>query len=168
LDADKKITTSIIIVEIKMRIWSLHPKYLDAKGLVALWRETLLAKNVLDGKTVGYKNHPQLNRFKQEKKPVEAINHYLSEIYLESVNRNYNFDIQKINWHFKKSKLIVTTGQLNYEVKHLLVKLKTRDVNKYQELSTKLTFDIHPLFKLVDGDIESWELMAKKGNIASR
>jgi hypothetical protein len=33
-----------------MRIWSLHPKYLDSKGLVALWRESLLAKNVLRDK----------------------------------------------------------------------------------------------------------------------
>jgi len=46
-----------------MRIWSLHPKYLDAKGLVALWRDALLARHVLQGKTTGYKNHPQLNRF---------------------------------------------------------------------------------------------------------
>ena len=110
-----------------MRIWSLHPKYLDAKGLVALWRETLLARNVLEGKTVGYRNHPQLSRFKKADKPLEAINQYLSEIYLESVSRNYNFDKQKINWSFKKSKLPVTTGQLNYEAKHLLIKLKTRD-----------------------------------------
>ena len=168
MDFDKIIPTSIIIAEIKMRIWSLHPKYLDAKGLVALWRESLLAKNVLEGKTVGYKNHPQLNRFKQAKRPVEAINQYLSEIYLESVNRNYNFDKNKINWYFKKSKLTVTTGQLNYEVKHLLVKLKPRDINKYEELKTKSTFDIHPLFKLVNGDIESWELLADKGNISSR
>src|SRR5664279_1767699 len=99
--------------EKKMRIWSLHPKYLDSKGLVALWREALLAKNVLEGKTIGYKNHPQLNRFKQAKRPLEAINQYLSEIYLESVIRSYNFDKQKINWSFKKSKLPVTTGQLN-------------------------------------------------------
>lgn len=47
-----------------MRIWSLHPKYLDTKGLVALWRETLLAQHVLSGKTKRYKNHPQLARFK--------------------------------------------------------------------------------------------------------
>jgi len=46
-----------------MRIWSLHPKYLDTKGLVALWRDALLARHVLQGKTTGYKNHPQLNRF---------------------------------------------------------------------------------------------------------
>jgi DUF4097 and DUF4098 domain-containing protein YvlB len=151
-----------------MRIWSLHPKYLDAKGLVALWRETLLAKKVLEGKTVGYRNHPQLNRFKEAKRPVEVIDQYLAEIYLESVSRNYNFDIQKINWHFKKSKLTVTTGQLNYEVKHLLVKLKNRDLNKYEELKTNSTFDIHPLFKLINGDIERWELLNDKGNITSR
>ena len=151
-----------------MRIWSLHPKYLDAKGLIALWRETLLAKKVLEGKTVGYRNHPQLNRFKQARKPVEVINQYLSEIYLESLNRNYNFDKQKINWSFKKSKLPVTTGQLNYEVKHLLIKLKTRDKNKYEELKTRSTFDIHPLFKLVNGDIEKWEISADTGKNASR
>ena len=140
-----------------MRIWSLHPKYLDTKGLVALWREALLAKKNLEGKTSGYRNHPQLNRFKQSESPVDAINQYLSEIYLESVNRNYNFDKQKINWHFNKSNLTVTTGQLNYEVKHLLIKLKTRDINKYEELMSNSTFDIHPHFMLVNGDIEKWE-----------
>jgi hypothetical protein len=145
-----------------MRIWSLHPKYLDAKGLVALWRESLLAKKVLEGKTIGYRNHPQLNRFKEAEKPVEAINQYLSEIYSESLNRNYHFDKQKINWNFKKSKLTVTTGQLNYEVKHLLKKLKIRDMNKYNELRTRSTFDVHPLFMIVNGDIEKWELLADK------
>jgi hypothetical protein len=151
-----------------MRIWSLHPKYLDAKGLVALWRETLLARNVLEGKTAGYRNHPQLSRFKQAKRPIEAINQYLSEIYLESVRRNYNFDKQKIDWSFKKSRLPVTTGQLNYEAKHLLSKLKTRDINKYKELKTRSTFDIHPLFFLVNGDIEKWEILTDTRKHASR
>lgn len=32
-----------------MRLWSLHPSYLDAVGLVALWREGLLARKVLQG-----------------------------------------------------------------------------------------------------------------------
>jgi hypothetical protein len=140
-----------------MRIWSLHPKYLDAKGLVALWRETLLAKNVLEGNTAGYKHHPQLNRFKNAKRPVDAINQYLSEVYSESLKRNYNFDRQKIDWRFKKSKLTVTTGQLNYEAKHLLKKLKTRDISRYKELKTRSTFDVHPLFTLINGDIEEWE-----------
>src|SRR5512134_2680740 len=95
-----------------MRIWSLHPKYLDAKGLVALWRETLLAKHVLEGKTRGYTNHPQLHRFKKAKYPMDLVNQYLSEVYLEAVRRNYNFDKQKINWTFRKSKIPVTTGQI--------------------------------------------------------
>jgi hypothetical protein len=143
-----------------MRIWSLHPKHLDAKGLVALWREALLAKNVLEGKTTGYRNHPQLERFKKALRPVDAINQYLSEVYLESVNRNYRFDVQKINWHFKKSKLTVTMGQVDYEVKHLLVKLKTRDTVRYEELKSIPTVDLHPLFMLVSGDIESWEVLS--------
>jgi hypothetical protein len=144
-----------------MRIWSLHPKYLDAKGLVALWREALLAKNILEGKTSGYRNHPQLIRFKQSESPVDVINQYLSEVYLVSVKRNYNFDKQKINWHYNKNKLTVTTGQLNYEVKHLLNKLKTRDKKKYEELMSSPAFDIHPLFILVDGDIEKWEIISR-------
>ena len=37
-----------------MRLWTLHPKYLDPQGLVALWREALLARAVLQGKTRGY------------------------------------------------------------------------------------------------------------------
>ena len=145
-----------------MRIWSLHPEYLDAKGLVALWREALLAKKVLEGKTIGYRNHPQLNRFKESRKPVETINQYLSEIYSESLNRDYHFDKQKINWNFAKSKLTVTTGQVNYEAKHLLIKLKARDKTKYNELKTRSTFDVHPLFIVVKGDVEKWELQADK------
>jgi hypothetical protein len=143
-----------------MRIWSLHPKYLDTKGLVALWRESLLAKHVLEGKTKGYKNHPQLNRFKKTKYPIDLINQYLSEVYHEAVKRNFNFDKQKINWTFRKTKVPVTTGQVNYEAKHLLNKLKNRDYNKYKELKLKLTFDNHPIFKLVDGEIEEWEILA--------
>jgi hypothetical protein len=84
------------------------------------------------------------------------------------VIRNYNFDKQKINWSFKKSKLPVTTGQLNYEVKHLLIKLKTRDKNKYEELKTRSKFDIHPLFILVNGDIEEWEIIPDTGKYAGR
>jgi hypothetical protein len=145
-----------------MRIWSLHPKYLDTKGLVALWREALLAKKVLEGKTQGYRNHPQLNRFKQTENPGEAINHYLSEIYSEAVKRNYHFNIQKINWDFEENKLTVTTGQVDYEVRHLLAKLKVRDIKRYKELSSKSAFDIHPMFRLVKGDIEKWELQADK------
>ena len=54
-----------------MRLWSIHPKYLDTKGLLAVWREALLAKKVLENKTKGYKNHPQLERFKQQNDPLK-------------------------------------------------------------------------------------------------
>jgi hypothetical protein len=100
--------------------------------------------------------------------PVEAINQYLSEIYSESLNRNYNFDKRKIDWSFKKGKLTVTTGQLNYEVSHLLLKLKTRDINKYNELKAVSAFDVHPLFTLVDGDIEKWEILPDAENNTTR
>jgi len=77
-----------------MRLWSIHPKYLDTKGLVAVWREALLAKNVLKNKTKSYKNHPQLKRFKN--KPITIINSYLKTIYDEAKNRNYNFNKNKV------------------------------------------------------------------------
>jgi hypothetical protein len=79
-----------------MRIWSIHPRYLDSKGLVALWRETLLAKNVLERKTKGYKNHPQLDRFKMSKNPVNSINQYLQEVFHEARLRKFNFNREKI------------------------------------------------------------------------
>ena|ERR1700741_393212 len=141
-----------------MRIWSIHPEYLDAKGLVALWRETLLAKHVLEGKTKGYKYHPQLNRFKQSKKPLDSINHYLLIIHQEAVTREYNFDEKKINLKGKAQTLTVTKGQLEYEVKHLLRKLKLRDPKKYRELKKIQDFKPHPLFKVIEGDIEDWEI----------
>jgi len=139
-----------------MRIWSIHPKYLDSKGLIAVWRETLLAKHVLEGTTKGYKNHPQLERFKATERPMDAINLYLSEIYKEAVVRKYNFDKEKIN-KFKEIKITVTTGQIEFEVKHLLNKLKARDSNKFTELSSVKSFAPHPLFEVIEGEIEKWE-----------
>jgi Pyrimidine dimer DNA glycosylase len=143
-----------------MRIWSLHPKYLDAKGLVALWRETLLAKHVLLGKTKGYRNHPQLNRFKDQLKPAERIDQYLSEVYHEANRRGYHFNKEKIDWDFKSGFVSVTTGQLAYERKHLLNKLKQRDKELYEAYKPIETFDPHPMFMLVPGKIEDWEIIS--------
>src|SRR5690242_8174825 len=98
-----------------MRLWSLHPKHLDAKGLVALWRETLLAKHVLEGKTKGYKNHPQLNRFKNLKDPLIVINRYLMIIFDEASERGYKFDSKKFVYTSTRIKIKVTRGQLDYE-----------------------------------------------------
>ena len=63
-----------------MRLWSIHPSYLDVKGLGAAWREALLAQKVLEGLTRGYKNHPQLLRFKQAEDPLSAIGTFLGQI----------------------------------------------------------------------------------------
>ena len=142
-----------------MRIWSLHPKYLDAKGIVALWRETLLAKNVLQNKTKGYKNHPQLNRFKESKYPLAAVNLYLSYVHKEAIERSYNFDRKKFRVSNKRIKLKVTTGQVEYEAKHLLKKLKIRDPKRFKELKSVKVFEPHPLFKVVPGKIEGWEII---------
>jgi hypothetical protein len=56
-----------------MRLWSLHPCYLDRQGLLALWREALLAQKMLQGQTRGYRFHPQLERFRAQSDPSAAI-----------------------------------------------------------------------------------------------
>jgi hypothetical protein len=142
-----------------MRLWSLHPSYLDAKGLVALWRESLLANHVLEGKTRGYKNHPQLDRFKNSTKPIDAIDQYLAGVHKEAIRRSYQFDERKINWNYQPGKLTVTRGQLEYEIKHLLKKLRVRDENKYKALKALNALAAHPLFKIVEGEIEPWEII---------
>jgi len=140
-----------------MRIWSIHPEYLDAKGLVALWRETLLAKHILQGKTKGYRSHPQLERFKKLKKPVDAIDEYLSVVYDEAHRRGYNFDEKKISRNFKIVRIPVSTGQLEYETRHLLAKLQTRDRKRYNELKDMKILMPHPAFTVIEGPVESWE-----------
>lgn len=142
-----------------MRIWSLHPKYLDAKGLVALWRETLLAKHVLEGKTKGYKNHPQLDRFKACKNPLNAINFYLACVWKEADARGYHFSDKKIDWKFRKTKLKVTDGQMQYELEHLRRKLKQRDRSKFAETCDLKKASPHPLFRAVKGAVEDWEIV---------
>ena len=107
-----------------MRLWTISPEYLDPKGLVALWRETLLAKKVLEGKTTGYKNHPQLIRFKESKDLIKSINRYLEIIYNESIKREYNFDSSKFAIVDAVDRIEESEGQLQYEWSHFLNKLK--------------------------------------------
>src|SRR5262249_36546318 len=140
-----------------MRIWSIHPRYLDSKGLIAVWRETLLAKKVLENKTRGYKNHPQLHRFKEAKQSLDCISQYLAEIYQETLRRNYSFDKKKFKRHFTVSSLTVTEGQLDFEINHLKAKLKKRDPMKWREMRVTTQIEPHPLFRVVPGNIEPWE-----------
>ena len=140
-----------------MRIWSLHPKYLDSKGLVALWRETLLAKKVLEGKTKGYKNHSQLDRLKKTKDPLGFVNYYLYVIWKEAESRSYKFDKSKFVEENMPQKIDVTIGQLAFEKEHLLNKLKNRDTGLYNKFGKLSEFEPNPLFNIIEGEIEPWE-----------
>jgi hypothetical protein len=140
-----------------MRLWSVHPKYLDSKGLVALWREALLAKHVLEGKTKGYKHHPQLIRFKALPDPVSAINAYLAQVYAEAQRRNFCFDASKFSAPKVFPLVPVTSAQLDFELQHLLAKCALRDKEQYAILQKITRVIPHPLFRVVTGPIESWE-----------
>ncbi|MEP7235990.1 MAG: pyrimidine dimer DNA glycosylase/endonuclease V [Ignavibacteriota bacterium] len=141
-----------------MRLWSIHPKYLDSRGLVALWRESLLAKHVIEGKTKGYKNHSQLARFRNSPDPLGAINYYLHMIHIESEARGYHFDRSKFQQSTAKN-MEVTSGQMQFEVGHLFRKLEKRDKNKLEALRSVKFFEAHPLFTIVEGVIENWEIV---------
>jgi len=140
-----------------MRLWSLHPVYLDSKGLVALWREGLLAQGVLQGNTRGYRNHPQLLRFRNTDDPLGAIACYLAAVSDEADKRGFNFNKSKIGTRRIKYTLSVTRGQVEYEYKHLAEKLLKRDRKFYKLLTAARKIKVHPLFKEVDGDVEDWE-----------
>jgi len=140
-----------------MRLWSLHPKYLDAQGLVALWRETLLAQAVLRGETRGYRNHPQLERFKGHSAPLAAISLYLKAIHAEAEARGYSFDKSKIKPARKVVTLTVTSGQVAYEWTHLLAKLKERNPALYRKWRATDVPEAHPLFTVRAGEVETWE-----------
>jgi len=141
-----------------MRLWSINPQYLDRAGLVAVWREGLLAKKVLEGKTKGYKNHPQLKRFKESPEPLKNINLYLNGIYREAKKRGYAFRVDKIRLVKEMSpKITITDGQLKYEFQHLLGKLAKRDAGRYQELIGKRNIASHGLFQKVKGEVADWE-----------
>lgn len=145
-----------------MRIWSLHPSYLDSKGLVAVRRDPLLAQNVLLGKTKGYQNHPQLVRFKETNDPSAAIACYLTAIAEEASQRNYAFNKAKIQPYEFSHKITVTQGQVNYEFQRLLAKLSLRAPALYQQLIKVNSIRLHPLFSLIEGDVESWEVVKKQ------
>lgn len=141
-----------------MRIWSLNPKYLDSKGLVALWRETLLAKNVFQGNTKGYINHPQLIRFKATNNPLKLINYYLENVYYEAISRGYSFDSSKFERENDEiDKINVTNGQLEFEYEHLLKKLYIRDKERFIKLKRLTKLVPHPMFRIIPGEIEAWE-----------
>ncbi|HEX4264197.1 MAG TPA: pyrimidine dimer DNA glycosylase/endonuclease V [Verrucomicrobiae bacterium] len=144
-----------------MRLWTLHPKYLDAQGLVALWREALLAQKVLRGKTKGYKHHPQLHRFRAHANPVAALAAFLKIVHEEATRRGYTFDASKIGRLEIEVKLTETNGQLLYEWEHLRGKLKLRAPHVLAAHGEVSLPDPHPIFRIVAGEIQEWEIVVK-------
>jgi hypothetical protein len=139
-----------------MRLWSLHPRHLDARGLVALWREGLLARAVLRGATAGYRHHPQLERFRRRADPVAAIDDYLAEVLREAGLRGYDFDRSKISPGGLTRPQPLREGQLAYEWRHLLSKLHARDRARWARTQHAVP-ECHPAFRLVPGGVEPWE-----------
>ncbi|MDE2091373.1 MAG: DNA lyase [Gammaproteobacteria bacterium] len=140
-----------------MRLWTLHPRYLDPQGLVALWREALLARAVLRGETKGYRHHPQLQRFQTMRTPRSAINAYLAAVYREAESRGYAFDATKVGPVRARIRITVTRGQLDYEWRHLLRKLRKRNPGYYRRWHTESSVKAHPLFTIVRGPTAAWE-----------
>jgi hypothetical protein len=140
-----------------MRLWTLHPRYLDARGLVALWREALLAQKVLQGGTKGYTRHSQLIRFRETDNPLAVIATYLAAVCAEAEARGYAFDAGKIGPKRYEGTLAETRGQLLYEWGHLGQKLKRRDPDRLRGHRGVKTPEAHPLFSIVAGRVREWE-----------
>jgi hypothetical protein len=141
-----------------MRLWSLHPRYLDSRGLTAAWREALLARAVLGGETRGYRAHPQLARFSACPAPLDAINGYLHGLFAEACARGFVFDKAKLPAQRALVQLTVTHGQLEFELRHLRSKLRARDPERLRRLPrTAGSADTHSLFRAVAGPVEAWE-----------
>lgn len=140
-----------------MRLWSVHPRYLDPQGLVALWREALLARAVLRGQTVGYRHHPQLERFRAHAAPRSAICAYLGVVHDEALRRGYAFDRSKVGRIRSVGRIVVSRGQMDYEWQHLLRKLSVRSPEHYRRLRRVGSPECHPFMRCRPGPVEPWE-----------
>ena len=153
-----------------MRLWTLHPKYLDPQGLVALWREALLARAVLRGETRGYKHHPQLERFRSHDEPAAAIGAYLGAVFDEAASRGYSFDAGKVagaGAAGAATPIAAKSGQIEFEWQHLLGKLSNRSPALFERWRKTIAPEPHPIFLIVPGGLESWERSRKQDDRAS-
>ena len=139
-----------------MRLWTVHPRYLDSKGLVAVWTEGLLAQKILAGNAKG-SPHPQLSRFRSQRDPIAAIGSYLAGVAEEAEHRHFNFDTGKISPFRLEGQVVETRGQLLYEWGLLKSKLQARAPETLQQLRNITLPEPHPLFRIVPGKVRDWE-----------
>ena len=140
-----------------MRLWTVHPRYLDHRGLTAAWREALLAQKVLTNTTRGYRSHPQLIRFRSHSHPSQAIGAFLFGLAEEAERRRYHFDTKKILENGQVEQIEETEGQLLYEWAHLREKLHRRAPDLHRQFQSVVIPRAHPLFRVVPGEIREWE-----------
>jgi hypothetical protein len=138
-------------------LWTLHPQYLDSKGLVAAWREALLAQKVLAGGTKGYRHHPQLLRFQIHAAPRAAIAAFLRELADEALRRGYQFDTTKISSAEASARIPETKGQLLFEWQHLQAKLATRAPAIAERWRSVSAPQPNPVFRIFAGGVRGWE-----------
>lgn len=146
-----------------MRLWTLHPHYLDPRGLVALWREALLAQAVLAGQTRGYLHHPQLTRFRATSSPLQSIAAYLRVVQAEAARRGYRFDASRIAAAGEVEPIEATEGQLDFEWRHLQEKLRQRAPLWLAGIQAESRPEPHPLFQIVSGPVADWEVRPRAG-----
>ena len=140
-----------------MKLWTFHPRYLDTCGLTGLWREAIMAQNILiklmQGKLVGYTNHPELNKIRNIGESIfweGAIRVYLDEIYKESVLRKHSFNQYKIRasrGFLLNVEIWLSEEQLRQEEETIKERMAVRSPGRYQEVKD-LQFEPHPLFIL--------------------
>ncbi len=121
----------------------------------------MLAQKILmgvkKGESARYLNHPQMERFKKHKNPLGALATYLFYVWKEDVWGAYGFDKDRIKGVLIEERMEVTSGQLEYEFKHLKKKLKIRDAEKYKELLTIKEIEANPFLVVKKGPVASWE-----------
>jgi len=140
-----------------MRLWTVHPRYLDPIWLVAAWREALLAQQVLAGATKGYRHHPQLARFQAQLDPLATIATFLAGLAGEVQRRGYHFNATKISRRRFSGQIPETNGQLLYEWGHLKAKLRVRAPRLLHQFQGFTSPEPHPLFYIVPGVVRDWE-----------
>lgn len=152
-----RVVSRIATPHCTMRLWTVHPRYLDPKGLVAAWREALLAQKVLAGATKGYRHHPQLARFQAQPDSLAAIATFLAGIAEEAKSRGYHFDATKISSPRSRRRMTETRGQLLYEWNHLRAKLRARSPQMHRQFRAVAVPEPHPMFRIIPGPVRNWE-----------